>query len=532
MNAVQGYWCLVLHAHLPYIRHPEFPDFLEEDWFFEALTETYIPVLDFSWRLAEEGVRFKYTINLSPTLCAMMQDELLQSRYKKKLHQLIELSEKELDRTRHQTSVFPVAKMYEQKLKRCLQIYEKWHHDITRGFKALQEAGHIEIITCCATHGFLPLMIDARAQAAQIRAGVQAYRNTFGRDPHGIWLAECAYSQGIESLLAEQKIRYFFLDQHGLTLGTPRPKYGTFAPIMTSSGVAAFGRDHETAEQVWSAEQGYPGDARYREFYRDLGYDLDYETVKPYLHDDAVRRNIGLKYHRITGKTSLDKKEFYNPEWARQAAGEHAGNFVFNRQIQARHLRANMDRPPIIVSMYDAELYGHWWYEGPEFLEYIFKKIHYDQNTIECVTPSEYLEKFPQNESVQPADSSWGDKGYYEVWLNQGNDWIYKHLHKIAEKMIFWAEKISDPTDLERRALNQMAREVLLAQSSDWAFLMTTNTAKSYSEKRTKDHIHRFLTLEREFSENKINPEFLRECEWKDNIFSDLDYKIFRGEYF
>ncbi len=523
-----GYWSLVLHAHLPYIRHPEHADFLEEDWFFEALTETYIPILEFSQRLLEQGVHFRYTINLSPTLCSMMQDELLCSRYLRHLNQLLDLSKKELERTKQSPQFLPVARMYESRLESCLTVFEKYHGRILQGFKQLQDAGAIEIITCCATHGFLPLMTDVRAQRAQIRAGVDFYKETFGRQPQGMWLAECAYTQGVDALLKEAGIRYFYLDAHGILFGEPRPRYGVFAPVITPVGVAAFARDRETAQQVWSAEQGYPGDFRYREFYRDLGYDLEYNYIRPHLHDDGVRRNIGLKYYQITGKVPLDKKQPYDPNRAAQAAAEHAGNFMFNRQHQINHLSGLIDRQPLVVSMYDAELYGHWWYEGPQFLEYLFKKIHYDQSTFKCITPSEYLERFPQNQVVRPCSSSWGDKGYYEVWLNGDNDWIYRHLNKISDKMIRMAETNRVPSNsLAKRSLNQMAREVLMAQASDWAFLMTAGTAINYSHKRTRDHVHRFLTLEKEFKAGAINPNFLSDCESKDNIFPNIDYKIF-----
>lgn len=526
-----GYWCLVLHAHLPYIRHPEYDDFLEEDWFFEALTETYIPILDFAQRLLEEQVRFSFTINLSPTVCAMMMDDLLQTRYVRHLNKLIELSEKEVVRTRSLPHFQPVARMYERKLKRCLQIFEAHHRNLLTGFKKLQEAGAIEIITCCATHGFLPLMLDRRAQAAQIRVGAAYYAEIFGRRPQGIWLAECAYTKGVDEILKAEGIRYFFLDAHGILFGNPRPRHGVFAPIVCPSGVAAFARDMETAHQVWSAERGYPGDLRYREFYRDLGYDLEYDYVRPALHADGVRRNIGLKYHRITGRVPLDQKEPYDPDRARDAAAEHAGNFVFNREHQIKYLRGVLGKEPVVVSMYDAELYGHWWYEGTDFLEFIFKKIHYDQKTFECITPSQYLEKFPNNQMIEPCDSSWGDKGYYEVWLNGSNDWLYRHIHKITEKMIGLAEQCShQQSGISNRLLNQMAREVLLAQASDWAFLMTAGTARQYSEKRSRDHIHRFLTLEREFLSGKINEQFLRECEWKDNIFPNLNYRVFANK--
>src|SRR3989339_575716 len=523
----QGYLCLVLHAHLPFIRHPEYDDFLEEDWFFEAATETYIPFLDMFERLISEGIDFRITMSLTPTLCAMFSDELLMSRYNRHLNKLIELSEKEVFRTQHQHQFHKTALMYERKLKRCKYIIEKHGGNLINGFRKVQDEGKLEIITCCATHGFLPLKIHRNAVRAQIKTAVDDYKDKFNRKPKGIWLAECAYNPGDDYVLKEQKIRYFFLDTHGILYGSPRPRYGVFAPIYCPSGVAAFARDMESAHQVWSAEIGYPGDNKYREFYRDLGYDLDYNYVRPYLHSDGIRRNIGLKYFKITGKVSLADKQPYDPDEPRDVAASHAGNFMFNREKQVEFLYPFLKRKPIIVSMYDAELFGHWWYEGPDFIEFLFRKIHYDQKTIKTITPSEYLQMYPENQVIQPSMSSWGDKGYNEVWLNGANDWIYRHLHKASERMIEIAVENPSAHGLKKRALNQAARELLLAQSSDWAFIMTTGTMVAYACKRTKNHIYQFTKLYEQVKSNQIDEGFLRDLERRNNIFPNIDYKVY-----
>nr|MDA8243613.1 DUF1957 domain-containing protein [Elusimicrobiota bacterium] len=287
------------------------------------------------------------------------------------------------------------------------------------------------------------------------------------------------------------------------------------------------GRDMESAQQVWSAETGYPGDHRYREFYRDLGYDLEYDYIKPYLHQDGVRRNIGLKYHKITGRVPLDQKAPYDPHEARDVAASHAGNFMFNRERQIEHLEGFLGKKPIVVSMYDAELYGHWWYEGTDFLEFLFKKVHYDQKTIRMVTPSEYLSMHPDNQVVQPSMSTWGDKGYNEVWLNGTNDWMYRHLHKQAERMVELANKFPRAAGTLKRALNQCGRELVLGMSSDWAFLMTVGTAKSYSTKRFVSHTHRFNGLYEQIMGNRLEEGWLKELEWKDNIFPEMSYRVF-----
>ena len=528
MGQEKGYLALVLHAHLPFIRHPEYPDFLEEDWFYEAMVETYLPLLNVFENLTAEGVDFRLTMSVTPPLCNMMNDPLLTERFRHYLNQRVELSGKELDRTRG-TGFADVAKMYYDKFRRLQDLFENvYHGNVLEGFKKFQNMGKLEVITCGATHGYLPLMVHKESVNAQVKIAANDYRMRFGRSPRGIWLGECAYNPGDDKFLRDEGIRFFFMESHGILHGTPRPKYGIYAPVYCpKTGVAAFARDMESAQQVWSADSGYPGDARYREFYRDLGYDLDYDYIKPYLHSDGVRRNIGMKYCKITGKVPLNQKAPYNPAEARAVAAEHAGNFMFNRQKQIEYLSTLMDRKPLVVSMYDAELYGHWWYEGIDFLEFLFKKLHYDQKDIKLITPVEYLEKYPVNQTVQPSMSSWGDKGYHDVWLNSGNDWIYRHLIKSAERMRDLANQFPHAGGLLGRTLNQMARELLLMQSSDWAFLMTTGTAKEYSTKRTKDHVKRFNELYEQVKHNRINEAYVYDLECKDSIFQGIDYNVY-----
>ncbi|MDA8244820.1 MAG: DUF1957 domain-containing protein [Elusimicrobia bacterium] len=529
-NNEKGYLALVLHAHLPFIRHPEYEDFLEEDWFFEAMCETYLPLLDIYERLTAEGTDFRVTMSLTPPLCNMMADDLLRERFRRYYNLRLELAEKEVVRTRN-TGYYDVAKMYETKFRRIRELYEDYYHGrILDGFKKFQDMGKLEIITCGATHGFLPLELRKEAVHAQIKLAADNYRKHFGRGPRGIWLAECAYNPGDDVFLKAQGIRYFFLETHGIIYGSPRPRYGVYAPVYCPSGVAAFGRDMESAQQVWSAETGYPGDHRYREFYRDLGYDLEYDYIKPYLHQDGVRRNIGMKYHKITGRVQLDQKAPYNPVEAREVAASHAGNFMFNRERQIEHLEHFLGKKPVVVSMYDAELYGHWWYEGTDFLEFLFKKVHHDQRTIKMVTPSEYLETHPDNQVVQPSMSTWGDKGYNEVWLNGTNDWMYRHLHKQVERMVELANRFPTADGTLRRALNQCAREVVLGMSSDWAFLMTVGTAKQYSTKRFVAHSHRFNGLYEQIMGNRLEEGWLKDLEWRDNIFPEMDYRVFSTE--
>ncbi|MEK7298123.1 MAG: 1,4-alpha-glucan branching protein domain-containing protein [Planctomycetota bacterium] len=526
----KGYLSFILHAHLPYVRHPEYHAFLEEDWLFEAITETYIPLIEVFEKLVEDNVDFRLTMSLTPPLISMLADEVLQSRYLQYLDKRIHLAGLEVERTKHQPEFLRLAQMYLKYFKNARFVFaEKYRRNIVTAFKNFQDMGKLEIITCGATHGYLPLMNgNVNAMRAQIKVAVDHYEKHFGRKPRGIWLPECGYEPGIDQILKEAGIRFFITETHGILYASPRPKYGIFAPVYCPSGVAAFGRDLESSKQVWSSKEGYPGDFSYRDFYRDVGFDLDYDYVKPYLHGDGKRGNIGIKYYRITGKT--DRKEPYQPAVALDRAAEHAGNFMFNREKQIENLASIMDRKPLIVAPYDAELFGHWWHEGPYWINFLFRKIAFDQKTIALITPMEYLERYPVNQVSTPSYSSWGYKGYNEYWLNEKNDWIYRHLHKAAERMVELAKAYPQTNGnvMLTRGLSQAARELLLAQSSDWAFIMKTGTMVEYAVKRTKEHLFNFNKLYDDIRSNAIDTKWLSGIEDKNNLFPDIDYRVYQ----
>lgn len=527
---MQGYLSIVLHAHLPYVRHPEHEEFLEEDWFYEAITETYLPLLLAFDQLADEGVPFRITMTMTPPLVQMLRDELLVSRYQRNIDKLVELAEKELHRNKDHGHLRYLAQFYLDHFKNLRWAFnDKYKRDLVGAFKRLQDHGVLEIITCGATHGFLPLMQQyPEAVRAQVSVAAAHYRLHFGRDPKGIWLPECGYYPGVEKYLAAEGIRFFFVDTHGVLDATPRPRYGCYAPLYTPGGPAAFARDPESSQQVWAKETGYPGDIDYREFYRDIGWDLDFDYIKPYIQPTGARKNTGIKYHRITGKSNF--KDWYNPYQAREKAASHAANFMFNREKQFEHLFHVMgDKAPNVVSPYDAELYGHWWFEGPWFLEYLIRKSAFDQKVYKLATPSDYLRENPENQVATPPMCSWGAGGYAGVWLDSSNDWIYRHLHKCAERMIELANRFPDASGLQRRALNQLARELLLAQSSDWAFIMKTGTMVEYAVRRTKEHVLRFNRLYEQLTANTIDEGWLGMVEGRDNIFPEIDYRVYRS---
>lgn len=522
----KGYLALVLHAHLPFIHHPEYDGYLEEEWFFEAISETYIPLLKMFKKLEEEKVDFKLTMTLTPSLLSMMDSELLKKRYIKYLKQRIELGILELENVSNHPEEEYLAKYYLKRFKDDLDFYvNEINLDLISEFKYFKEKGYLEIITCGATHGFLPIIsLNEKAMRAQIKIGVDTYRKYFGENPKGIWLPECGYIPRIDKYLKEFNIQYTIVETHGLMYANPFPIDGTFRPIVSNEGIAFFARDLESSRQVWSSISGYPGDPNYRDFYRDLGYDRPYEYIKPFLPSSGVRVHTGYKYYRITGKNQ--EKKLYNPKWAKDSAEKHSSHFMNERIKQIKKVSKYTYGKPIILSPYDAELYGHWWYEGPYFLYMLFKKMHYDQDIVQLTTPSMYLKENPKLQISTPASTTWGANGYNEVWLNQTNDYAHKHLLHLADEMVNTARKYKDEKDkLKIRVLNQMVRELLLLQSSDWLFIITNGTMTSYAHKRIKEHTGRFHKLKNELNSNSINEDFLENIEKIDSIFPEVNYK-------
>jgi 1,4-alpha-glucan branching enzyme len=532
-----GYFSLILHAHLPFVRHPEYPEFLEEDWLYEAITEVYLPLIFILQSLHEAGARPRLAMNVSPPLCEMLADSLLEARYTRHLENLVELAGKEVERTKKDAAEFcEVARMYSENLASALHLWnDRYRRNLINAFRELQDEGVAEIITCGATHGFLPLISTQESRRTQIEVAAANYEKHFGRRPRGIWLPECAYEPGIEELLKNAGIQYFISDTHAILYGDPRPRYGVYAPVACPNGVTVFARDVETSRQVWSAEIGYPGSDVYREFYRDIGWDLPIDYLKPHLHSDGKRRHLGLKYHRITGKdVPQNQKAPYDPLAAREKTAENAAHFIGERIRQALELRHRSDgHIPLVVSPYDAELFGHWWYEGPQFLDFFFRQLHWNQNEIEAITPGDFLDAGHAIQIQQPSASSWGENGYYKVWINERNSWMYPYQHNAERQMTELANRSAADENRSggekaERILNQMARELLLAQSSDWAFQIYKGTTVEYSTRRFQSHIQRFDLLAKMLKTGPCDEELLTEIERRDNIFPEIDFRRFR----
>jgi 1,4-alpha-glucan branching enzyme len=525
-----GYVSLVLHAHLPFVKHPEYEDFLEEDWYFEAATETYLPLIAMMQRLLADKVPFALNLVVTPTLAAMMADQHHVGRLRRYLARSIELARREVARTREDPQFGPVAGFYLDRLTFLNDLFvNKCGCDMIGALRAVADTGRLELMTCAATHGLLPVLrTNPESVRAQVAVGVSEFHRHFKRRPNGIWLPECGYYEGVENVLADHELRYFLVDTHCMRFAKPTPIHGVFAPVFTPAGVAAFGRDAESSKQVWSSKEGYPGDAYYREFYRDIGYDLPFDKVREFVQPTGHRKQTGLKYHRITGNVDLADKKPYMRGAAMERVTRHAANFMFNREKQVEYLASVIGRPPIVVAPYDAELFGHWWFEGVDFLEDLFRKSAHDQKTFEFTTLSAYLRKHRTHQASTPAMGSWGDKGYFEFWVNDRNDYIMKHLHHCADEMIALCDRFPTADGLRRRALDQCCRELLLAQSSDWPFIITTGTMVDYAHRRVREHVLRFLRLAAQVREDRVDEKWLGQLEWRDGLFPNIDYRVFR----
>lgn len=523
-----GLVALVLNSHLPFVRQPDYPRFLEERWLFESISETYLPLLRVFARLEADKVPWKISLALSPTLEAMLGDSLLRSRYVSWLSSQLELAEKEKARCSGNPVFAPLSEVY-------YELYRKNYEDFTvlyggnilGALDFYYKKGRIDLMTSGATNAFMPIYRNyPEATTAQVEAAVVSFRAAFGRSPSGFWMPQLGWYPGVEETLSAYGLQYSVVSTRGALLGDPTPRQGSYAPVSCPNGFTTFIRDVAATDAVWSETKGYPADPAYRDFYRDIGFDLPLEYVGPYIEQNQIRTFTGFKYWAITGKG--DQKIPYSPDAARGRVAEHAERFIRDRIGQATAAAAHMDgRPPLMVAPYDAELFGHWWFEGPQWIESIFRKAQ-GVDGLRFITLSEYRRSYPDNFESVPEYASWGDGGYGGVWMEKSNDWVYRHVFKMIERMIELAERFPNESGLRERVLNQAAREVLLAQASDWPFLLRAGKSGSFARKQIEDAVTNFNRIYEMLCANTVGTEWLTRLEKRNNIFPNINYRVFR----
>ncbi len=557
MPSPPGHVLLVLHTHLPWVLgHGRWPH--GEDWLYEAVAECYLPLLRVLDRLAADGVEAHVTIGITPVLAEMLAAPRFQEGFVKYCDERRDLAEE--DRKAFQSSLdehgmslsAAWSTFYEDAKRDFLETYGG---DLLRAFRRLQDAERIEIITSAATHGYLPLLGRSEAVEAQIAAGVATYRHHFGRAPRGIWLPECAYHpgqdprrpkggtavparEGLEEVLARHGLRFFFVDTHLVAGGAPLGSYdelfeGRLDASQPTTGlsphdihglttksrhrIAVFARDPRSSVQVWSADYGYPGDGAYLEFHRKRGMG-------------------GLRYWRITDRNlPLEAKILYDPQAAAERVRAHAAHFAGLVRDTLREHRERTGRMGVVVAPFDTELFGHWWFEGPQWFEAVLRDLSHD---MAAVTASEQLAGSAPRTRIRLPEGSWGQGGHHWVWWNDATRSVWELVYRAENSFLEALEATRHRRDpVHSRILSQLARELFLLESSDWPFLITTGTAKDYAELRARSHFEAFERLRemlaRAFAEG-IPPEdeaWLSEIERRDSLFPRIEPEWWsRGE--
>ena len=527
----KGYLIFELNCHLPFVKSSTPGEYPEENWLNDAISNTYLPLLRTLRNLDTGSVPFKLTFTISPTLASMLADPVLQERFVSYLDSRIALGEKEVERTASEPEKNKLARMYlEAFLRNKTDFISLYGMNILNGFNELQKNGKINIITTFATHCYLPFFQSYPGSIeAQIFTAIETHTTMFNSTPRGFWLPELGYRSGIELTLSKFKIDYFFTAVHAFLFGSKVPANGIYAPVRVGeSDVYAFCRDLASSMYVLSQDDGYPGDFAYREYSHDISGELDSEYLgRSIVYPDGSRVKSGFKYYSNTDSCH-DAKQIYDAGKVADIVKNHAENYIYNLKKRVKKLLRYTDRPPVIVCPYDAQVFGHWWYEGIDWLKAVITELASDSE-LSLIYPEDYLAKNKCEENISLSFSSCGNGGYSGDWLNGTNDWIYRHIYSITDKMTELANRFPDETGLKRRALNHAAREALLTQASDWPFIIKSGIASPFASRQINEHVYNFLKIYNDLSGNTVDTEWLTNVEKKNSLFPDIDYHIFKG---
>jgi 1,4-alpha-glucan branching enzyme len=500
-----------LHSHLPYVlNHGRWPH--GSDWLCEAALDTYLPLLEVLRGLRADAVPAPVTIGFTPVLANQLIDPVFVDEMEAFFDQRIKACDEapaSLAAT-GDSHLLPLVGFWRARLSRLRELFRAIEHDIIGAFRALETDGRIEIIGSAATHGYLPLLARDESIRLQLAVGVSEHRRIFGRSPTGCWLPECAYRprgawepwptaprtgmrRGIEEHLADAGFQYFFVDAHLAAAGRPlglsgdpagdpivhapagpgaptEPLRSPYRAYRVAHGtVAAYVRDPRASMQVWSRFEGYPGDEWYLEFHK-------------------MRWPGGLKLWRVTGPgVDLGDKQPYQPEAASDRARGHAEHFA--HLLAGIAASQSQNREGVVVAPFDTELFGHWWFEGPQFLGDMYRSLARQKDPVRPSTGGQHLKEHPPRAAIRLPWGSWGANGDSSMWLSERTAWTWERLWPLEQA--FWdaaPNAISSPA--ARPVLAQAARELLLAQSSDWQFIISTGAAADYAERRFQEHAH------------------------------------------
>ena len=535
-----GAFALILHSHLPYVlEHNR----LEEEWLFEAMAESYLPLIHEFRLLHMRGMSPKVTIGLTPVLLDQLADPRFAPRFVEYLQHKVRAAEADqrsfIRQSEHHLA--RLASLWGEFYQRTAAFFtDVLSSNFIRALRHLQKNDAIEVMTSAATHAYLPLQGTDESIRTQIAIGTASYQRHFGTQPQGFWLPECAYrparkwtspfSEGedgaraersaLDQLLAAAGLHYFIADTRQLR--SSPPDYAQHSPCRihwvdgqdtTGVPVAVFTRDFETTARVWQHDTGYPGDPAYLEFHKK-------------------QSEGGLRYWRITDRrTGLAYKQPYVPEWAFAQVRTHAAHFAqVLRERLVRHRQQTGERG-IVVAAFDTELFGHWWFEGPQWVSELLRQLTVGGD-IALTTCRDYLQHSPPQHTVQLIESSWGDGGDHRVWWQSGTQSLWRDLYDAEGAMQQLIEQLSTKKldAPSTRLLQQCARELLLLQSSDWPFMISTGSTPDHAQSRFALHYQNFqwcrALLERLQPGDRLPEEAdlrLTEMERQNGIFRKLD---------
>ncbi len=535
---------LALHSHLPYVlNHGRWPH--GSDWIAEGALDTYLPLLEVFRALGADGIAAPVTIGVTPVLANQLASPVFQAEMEDYFDQRLAACA-EAPASLESTGdghLRPVAEFWKERITRLRTLWRTIDGDVIGALRELEDAGRIEIMGSAATHGFLPLLGRDESIQLQLAVGFREHERLFGRAPRGCWLPECAYRprgpwdpwpgspraavrRGTDEFVADAGFGWVFVDAHLVMGGTPvgistggeihttaRPETAHGRSPYRGYGVLSGGaarinalvRDPRVARQVWSRQEGYPGDGDYLEFHK-------------------LRWPGGLRLWRVTGSgIDLGAKQPYDPSRAAAQAAIHARHFAGLLGEVAAELPAK--EHPVLAAPFDTELFGHWWFEGPDFLSAMFRSLA-GADAIRATTASAHLDRHPPRTAVRLPEGTWGANGDYSMWIGPRTAWTWQRLWPLEET--FWsiaARTIDMPA--RHAVLAQAARALLLAQSSDWQFIMSTGVVADYGERRFKEHcsdLERLLKglgsdSTEEFGESAALAERLRH---RDDLFPDV----------
>ncbi len=513
---MSGYFMIVLHTHIPFVKGKGMWPFGEE-WLYEVMYGSYIPLVKMLEDLYEDGIIPNITVSITPVLLSQLTMPECIDGFRRYIARKIELINADRDYFKHtqETDLFNLTFYYRDILEDRLRYFEESGGNLVKKLSQLAKKGVIELITSSATHAYLPLLKNEKSIRLQLKVGKEEHINITGLIPYGMWLPECAYRPGIENFMSEMGYKFSFFEEHAIRGGkayspygeeteskVPFRDYSVFKPYyIRNSNVSAFGRAGDISGQIWSKDLGYPGEALYREFHKR-------------------KEGSGLQYWMVTGpNVDLGAKEPYNPDLALKKVREHAVHFLWRLERTVENTNVNN---PVIVTPFDTELFGHWWWEGVDFIKELLIRVN-SSNLVKTITPSRYLASFPPTESIEIPESSWGVGGGHEVWYNENTKWMWEKIYEVENKIdrIFSSKDFSG---WQERIADQIIREFLLLTSSDWEFLIYTKSAGDYGEKRFNEHLTNmkllFDLLEKQTLSNE-DKGFIIDLEKRDSLFPE-----------